>query len=425
MTSLRTTLIRLVTTASVAAVASLGLMAPAHAVPDPVCGDTLTASVVLTGDLNCDGSSGSAALTAGADWITINLNGFSIVNTGGFYSVIDIQSHTGVTVRNGTIGGVVANFQPTAPGASLIGVYVVGSSRVTLENLVITDTGVGGLGAKAVNGGGIAGVWVSDSSKVRLTNVESVRSDGNGASISGSTDVSVSKSSFSKNFYAGMFIEGSSKVQINQSRFDANGADGLVIDGSNSVQVNRSSMSHNGFKRLDGASAPRGANGIDGGSGVAVNNSDAIRIYRGVANANYGNGVSASPSLEAGVATSSPSFQPPVTSVQIDKSNLSYNGGNGFYSKYMGFRITETTLVDNSGNGLYSTGSPTFVIRKVRATLNDLSGIAVDDNTAGAQAYLIEYTVSNTNDGDGFDVANPVTARKNSAAGNGSSNVLP
>ncbi len=60
------------------------------------CGDSVTVDVRLTGTLNCDHGPG---LTAGADGITIDLAGHTLLNSGITSSFDD------VTVRNGTVSG--------------------------------------------------------------------------------------------------------------------------------------------------------------------------------------------------------------------------------------------------------------------------------------------------------------------------------
>jgi hypothetical protein len=97
------------------------------------CGDTITRSVVLTGDLNCVGD----GLLIDADGVTINLNGHQIAGSGSGKGISigpDLQlpnSHVDLSVRNGSL----RNF---AVGADL----EVGGS-VHLENLDIARNGKG------------------------------------------------------------------------------------------------------------------------------------------------------------------------------------------------------------------------------------------------------------------------------------------
>jgi hypothetical protein len=91
----------------------------------PVCGATVTASVVLTQDLSCSSGNG---LVVGANAVTINLNGHKIAGNGlgGTYGVYD-NGHSGLVVEN----GVVDNFD--------VGVYAVVTSGVHIVNMRIEN----------------------------------------------------------------------------------------------------------------------------------------------------------------------------------------------------------------------------------------------------------------------------------------------
>jgi hypothetical protein len=70
----------------------------------PSCGDTLTASVVFTADLDCSGYGGDA-LTVGANNITIDLKGHTLSGPVGkdTYSGIYTAGYNGTKILNGTI----------------------------------------------------------------------------------------------------------------------------------------------------------------------------------------------------------------------------------------------------------------------------------------------------------------------------------
>jgi parallel beta-helix repeat protein len=73
------------------------------------CGETVTTSVRLTGNLECSFET-SPSLVIGADGIEINLAGHSLrvpVATGGSPSVIFNEGHADVTIRNGSVEGVI------------------------------------------------------------------------------------------------------------------------------------------------------------------------------------------------------------------------------------------------------------------------------------------------------------------------------
>ena len=94
------------------------------------CGDTVTTSVTLSNDLNCNNKNG---LIIGASNITVNLGGHTITgssttnSTSNEYVGILIKGVRNVTVQNGT----VQNFDA--------GVAIVKGSKNTLTKLVVRD----------------------------------------------------------------------------------------------------------------------------------------------------------------------------------------------------------------------------------------------------------------------------------------------
>ncbi|MEV8632140.1 right-handed parallel beta-helix repeat-containing protein [Streptosporangium sp. NPDC051023] len=83
--------------------ATLAAPSPASASSAEVgCGTVVTSDVTLTEDLNC---TPGGALTIGADNVTVDLNGHTI--SGESSTGVSVLRHTGVTVRNGTIGSGV------------------------------------------------------------------------------------------------------------------------------------------------------------------------------------------------------------------------------------------------------------------------------------------------------------------------------
>jgi hypothetical protein len=81
------------------ALAALALALPAGAAAQPACGDVLTTNTVLEADLPC---STDAALTIGADDVTLDLGGFTVE---GSDVGVDNPGFDRVTIRNGTAYG--------------------------------------------------------------------------------------------------------------------------------------------------------------------------------------------------------------------------------------------------------------------------------------------------------------------------------
>lgn len=112
---------------------------PAHAAT-LACGQTITQSTTLDNDL---GPCPNHGIVIGADNITFDLNGHSIVGTtsGRDGAGVYLLNRTGVTVRNGTVS------------AFDVGVAIDGGSNNTVTGIAARDN-IGGVGA--IGGDGIA-----------------------------------------------------------------------------------------------------------------------------------------------------------------------------------------------------------------------------------------------------------------------------
>jgi len=397
--------------------ATLGLASAGHADPVGVaCGDTVTTSVTLTGDLDCTGLTGTAVITVGADDVTVDLGGYTISNTDGYERVIDINTRDDVKVRNGTIYGPatepVSDCSAESAGTCAApaylyeptGILVVSSTDVSLESLFVLDTGWATAGAGSVPsdpaaaeaqdqgevgalevGVGI-GVDVQNSSKVKIYNVESVGSDKDGGNIEDSTDVSIKKSSFSDNQDDGLWVDDSSKVSVYDSRFDGNSNDdGLDLQDCQNVSVKKTSMSRNGD------------NGLESGD------CSSLRVHDSIAHANDDDGMGAND----------------VAGFHGHKLSVSYNNDDGFDAYKSEYRLHDSTFVDNDDDGLESDYGDSWRIHKVRSTLNGDDGFDIEDLVSDPSAYRLENNVANTNCNEGFEIDGTVTEKNNSAGGNG------
>jgi parallel beta-helix repeat protein len=151
----------------------------------PACGQVVTHDVRLTQDLRCPETNG---VVVGAHGITIDLNGHMIHQgvgfRGGGVAVDNSGGYDGVTVRNGSVG------------ADGDGVRLVGASGNRLVDL----SAAGGTEAVSIEGGsadrivrgsftGFAGIRVSGSDSVRITDVRVQSAPADGISLSGSWGV--------------------------------------------------------------------------------------------------------------------------------------------------------------------------------------------------------------------------------------------
>jgi len=106
--------------ATAASVGAMLVLAGPAAAANLHCGETLTSSVTLIGNLDCSGTPG-VALYIGHDGVTLNLNGFWVKGATGF-NTIDNESSVGTTIKNGTVyasGGIDAISNDNGGGDNL------------------------------------------------------------------------------------------------------------------------------------------------------------------------------------------------------------------------------------------------------------------------------------------------------------------
>ena len=137
--------------------ALLWVGAPATAL-GAICGQTIMQSVTLTADETC-----GSTVVVGADGITIDLGGFTISGDGSFVTGIDVDGHSGVTIKNGTLRfftfGIVANAAADKLKLSRLVVHgmlglgaIINGAAVTVEKSFFYANDQGGLrGCRAKN----------------------------------------------------------------------------------------------------------------------------------------------------------------------------------------------------------------------------------------------------------------------------------
>jgi len=155
--------------ATAASVGAMLVLAGPAAAANLYCGETLTSSVTLIGNLDCSGTPGSAIII-GHDGVLLNLNGFAITGYSGAHVIQNWTGgapgtrtyYNGTTIKNGTLnvtgdGWGVDNYAGTSPD--------VAGNNLTLD--VVNIAGDGTLGSEGVwtwaeYGGGV-GTTVVDS----------------------------------------------------------------------------------------------------------------------------------------------------------------------------------------------------------------------------------------------------------------------
>jgi parallel beta helix pectate lyase-like protein len=193
------------------------LVVPSIAAANPACGKVVTNNVTLTANMNCNGGNSNgqiAALFAGANGITINLNGFNIVGNGGVSRGID---NTG-------------SWNSNAPGSGGTSGPGTGFNRVTVENGTVRDFDH-------------VGIYAADAQSMKITNVNSY----------GQSDVGLNITETNKTSITGSHIG-------NQN--DPNGRDGCECSDNLAMTVSSSTFNWNGSEGFDDFNSQATLNGV-------------------------------------------------------------------------------------------------------------------------------------------------------------------
>ncbi len=156
------------------------------------------------------------------------------------HAPIDIESDSNFTAANGVVSGtgtpadpyVIEGWAITAP--SSIGVQI----RNTRSHVVFRDI--------AVTAAPLAGFYVFAATNVTLSNVTAYAGVGDGVRVESSRHVTVEASYLEAN-NNGATVLGSSFVTISRNEIALNIADGVVVSASPSVTIARNNISLNGF----------------------------------------------------------------------------------------------------------------------------------------------------------------------------------
>jgi len=223
-----------------------------------ICGQTLTESTIVENDLaNCPGD----GLVAGADGITIDLNGHTIdgqtIPTG---NGIAISGFDGVVVENGTITGFDV-------GVSI----VLGADRTRVRDLRISGDGIGnGIEAQALRAaitgntvfGRATGILVAGTATTTAGNT--VKDNDTGILVGGSRPVVTRNTALSN---AGDGIQGVvGAAAITGNVANANGDDGIDVAGATRATLggNRASFNTRLGIEADGDVIDEGRNAATG-----------------------------------------------------------------------------------------------------------------------------------------------------------------
>jgi hypothetical protein len=268
-------LVRRATLCTLAALVLIAVAAEGQAksgTPITACGQVVTTSAFLTGDLSCAGMGG---VVVGASGITIDLKGFSLRGDGSHYGIDDNDGFDGVKVEN----GVLRNFQRGVHAAN-------GADKLALSDVVVAgSTGFGAyvdgdsvvVKSSTFAGNGADGIEiVGTSASVRASTA--VGNQGEGLFLFGAS-ASVASTTASGNAHSGVAVLGNGAV-VRLSTFSGNRENGIEVDG-NSATVKSSILSGNTFEgiSISGDSASVSSSGASGnGAGGVLVIGDAAQI---------------------------------------------------------------------------------------------------------------------------------------------------
>lgn len=192
---------------------------PGLAASQPVCGNELHSSVTLTANLDCSTYTGGPALTIGADGVTLNLGGFSIIGPGGASGTygVAVSSH-GLALNKDTVtNGTIQNFQ--------YGVYVYAARNLKLTGLtMLFDV------ANSYNGVYAQNVAVGTFSQI------SAQSASIGIQLYGSANVTVSHANLDGSSPYGYYGQFNTRNTISSSHANGGGSSALGFASYNSQE---------------------------------------------------------------------------------------------------------------------------------------------------------------------------------------------
>jgi parallel beta-helix repeat protein len=376
------------------AAALLILSGPAQA-DDAHCGQVLTGSTTLAGDLlACPGD----ALIVGADGITIDLNGHSLVGTGAGAGIRN-DGFDGVTVRHGAVEKFLYGVQLN-PGT--VGNLVGGLALTTNK-------------AAAVQLEGVAGTVVRDSTIEAQANDGVVLlggSDGNfivGNTIGHSADRGISVQGSSDNVFQsnqvissgdrGVALEGASGNRFVANTVSDNGDAGIgLLLGSNSNLVVGNTISSN----QDAAVLVTGShdNRVElntvtqnGDAGVVLTDANGSLILENTVSGSGDSGI----------------FMEFANASVVRANDVRFNTGGVEVTSSNGNRIELNNASDTLGIGIELQDALGNVVVNNIAHRNGTHGIhieaeAAEEDELEGGGNVIECNTTNENKGDGIVV---------------------
>lgn len=210
------------------------------------CGDTVTASATLTGNLSCTGH----GLIVGANNITLDGNNYALTGDGSGtdYGIKNIDNWDNVTIKNFSITNFNRGIYFGSSTSALIQNNTVSSS--TNYGIYLTTSGSSSIIGNTVNSNGAGGiVLVSSTSTVITSNTTNLNSFyGIYLSASPSSTLTSNTSSFNTNY--GIYLTNSGSSTLTSNTTNVNGSyAGIYISASLSTVLtsNTANLNNYGF----------------------------------------------------------------------------------------------------------------------------------------------------------------------------------
>lgn len=370
-----------------AVVASLIFMAPVPAKATTVqCGDVLTVDTTLDSDLFCSES----ALIVGADGITIDLNGHSIVWVGapGFANGIHNQGFDDVAILNGEITGFLN-------GVSIFGVQGNLITHLRLSNNTFS-------GVNVLRGGDLAPSSFNEISHIGID------SSPRGIVLQqGAHDNAVAHNSIDNAIFYGIgLFSGAGTNDLNHNSISSGPGQGILLDTADYNNVIGNTVigaTGNGILLQNGATWNVVAQNElmeNGFSGInLLGNSDHNEISRNTVT-EHGGGIL---------------VQQGSDYTSLDRNTIVGGILSVQFSHFS--EITRNTIADGPSLGISIFNSNWTEVSQNRSTGNGFDGIRI---SAGSFGSVLTQNTSSYNGSHGINVANSATSlTKNQADFNG------
>jgi hypothetical protein len=286
-------------------------LAPSASATHVRCGEVITDSVKLDSDVVCPADFEGSALVIGADNITVDLHGFSVlasIHDADQTAISTDRPHRNVTLRNGSLAGVSWEATPLSVELSdsvlrdlnaegLGGFYVSGDHNVIRNNHVFAS----------FSGMGING----DFNRVLENDVSAA--EGTGISASG-RGLELARNTVTLDraygFHDAISVGNFQDVHIHRNIVSAFSSDGIVIGSGTGALIDRNIAVHNANGILVSAQASEVvvsrnraddnySSYLENGTGIRVDSASTV-IERNTANNNFEYGIWAVPGVVDG-----------------------------------------------------------------------------------------------------------------------------